>query len=76
MNQTVYLTDLKEVVKITKKEEIDTFSSKIIHGQMKTMLHGNDIHVKTQALKEGDGPYLSHGLSVVNMHIKVISGSK
>ena len=31
-NQTVDLTDLNEAVKMTKKEEEDTFSSKIIHG--------------------------------------------
>ena len=30
----------------------------------------------TQPLKGGDGPHLPHGLSVVNMYIKVISGSK
>ena len=32
MHQTVDLTELKEAVKMTKKEEIVTFSSKIIHG--------------------------------------------
>ena len=51
MHQTVDLTDLKEVVKTTKKEEIDVFSSKIIHDQMKTMLLGNNMHVITQSLK-------------------------
>ena len=34
-HQTVEPTDLKEAVKMTKKEEIDTFSSKMIHGQWK-----------------------------------------
>ena len=34
------------------------------------------MHVMTQALKGGDGPHLPHGLSVVNMYTKVISGSK
>ena len=33
--------DLNEVVKMTKKEEVNTFSSKIIHSQMKTLLLGN-----------------------------------
>ena len=37
-NQTVVLTDLNKAVKMTKKEGIDTFSSKIIHGQTKSML--------------------------------------
>ena len=32
-NQTVDLTDLNEAVKMTKKEEIDAFLSKIILGQ-------------------------------------------
>ena len=32
MHQTVDLTDLKEAVKMTKKEEIDAFLFKIIHG--------------------------------------------
>ena len=37
-NQMVDQIDLNEVVKTTKKEEIDAFSSKIIHGRTKTML--------------------------------------
>ena len=32
MNQTVDPTELNEVVKTTKKEELDTFLSKVIHG--------------------------------------------
>ena len=69
-------TDLNEVVKTTKREEVDTFSSKIINGQMKTLLLGNNVHVMTQSLKGSDGPHLPHGLSVVNMYTEVISGSK
>ena len=61
---------------MTKKEEIDAFSSKIIHGQIKTMLLGNNMHVMTQSLRGGDGPHLPLSLSVVNMYTKVISGSK
>ena len=45
-NQTVDLTDLEEAVKMTKKEQIDAFLSKIIHGKMKTMLLGNNMHVR------------------------------
>ena len=30
----------------------------------------------TQSLKGGDGPHLPHGLNVVNMYTKVISGNK
>ena len=65
-NQIVDQTDLNEAVKMTKREEVDTFLSKIIHGQMKTLLLGNNMYVMTQSLKEGDGPHLPHGLSIVN----------
>ena len=75
-NQRVDLTDLNEALKMTKKEEVDTFLSKILHGQMKSQFLGNSVHVMTQSLKGGDGPHLPHGLSVVNMYTKVISGSK
>ena len=75
-HQTVDLGDLKEAVKTTKKEEIDPFSSKIIHSQMKTMLQRNNMLVITHTLKWGDGPHLPHSLSVVNTYTKVISGSK
>ena len=76
LHQTVDLTVLKEVVKMTKKEEIDAFSSKIIHSQMKTMLLGNNMHVMTQSLKGGDRPHLPYSLSVVNTYTEVISRSK
>ena len=58
MHETVDLTDLKEVVNVTKKEEIDAFSSKFTHSQIKTMLLGNNMHVMTQSLGVGDGPHL------------------
>ena len=76
MHQTVDSTDLKEAVKTTKKKERDAFLSKIIYGQMKTMLLGNNMHVMTQSLKGGDGPHLPHSLNVVNMYTNVITGSK
>ena len=75
-NQAVDSTYLDEVVKTTKKEEVDTFSSKLIHSWTKTLLLGNNMHMVTQSLKEADGPNLLSGLSVVNMYIKVISGGK
>ena len=40
------------------------------------MLLGNNMHLMTQSQKGGDGPQLPHGLSIVNMYTKVISGSK
>ena len=74
--QIVDPNNLKEVVKMTKKEEIDAFTSKIIHSQTKTMILGKNMYVMTQSLRRGDGPYLPHSLSVMNMYNKVISGSK
>ena len=76
MHKTMDPTDLKEVVKMTKKQEIDAFSSKIMYSQMKTMLLGNNMHVRTLAFKGGAGPHLPQGLSVVNMYTEMISGSK
>ena len=69
-------TDLNEVVKMTKKEEVDAFSSKIIHDWMKTLLLEKQHVCNAPSLKGGDGPHLPHGLSVVNMYTEVISGSK
>ena len=74
--QTENLTDLKEAVKRTKKEEIDVSSSKITHDQTNTILLENSMHVITQALKGGDGPHLPQDLSVVNTYTELISGSK
>ena len=76
MHQRGDPTDLKEAVKMTKKEEMDAFLSNIIHSQMKTMLLGNNMYVMIQSLKGGDGPPLASGLSVVNTYTEVISGSK
>ena len=76
MHHTMDPTNLKEADKMTKKEEIDAFSSKIIHSQMKTMLLGNNMHVMTQSLRGGDGPHLPYSSSVVNIYTEVISGNK
>ena len=76
MHQTMDLTELEEAVKMTKKEEIDASSSKIVHSQMKIMLLGNNMHMMTQFLRGDDGPHLPHSLSVVNTYTEVISGSK
>ena len=59
-----------------KREEIDGFSSKIIHGQTKTMLLGNNVHLMMQTQKGGDGPWLSHRLSVINTYTEVTTGSR
>ena len=69
-------TKLNEAVKTTKREEIDVYSSKIIHGQMKTLLLESNMHVMTQTLRGGNGTHLPHRLSVVTTYTKVTTGSK
>ena len=61
---------------MTKKEEIDAFMSKIIHGQTKTLLLGNNMHVMSQSLKGGDGPHVHHSLTVMNTNTEVGSRNK
>ena len=70
------LTDLNDAVKTTKREEINAFSSKIIHAQTKTMFLGSNMHMMAQTLKEEDGPCLPHGLSIMNTYTKMTMGSK
>ena len=40
------------------------------------MFLGHKMHVMTQPLMGGDGPYLPHSFSMVNMYTEVISGNK
>ena len=75
-NQAMDLTDLNEAVKTMKKEEIDAFSSKIIHAQMKTMFLGSNMHMMMQTLEENDRSCLPHGLSVMNTYTEMTSGNK
>ena len=58
LHQPVDQTNLNETVKMVKKEGVDTFSSKVIHAQMKLMLLRNNTNVMTEVLKGGDGPCL------------------
>ena len=67
---------MNEAAKMTKKEEINAFSSKIIHAQTKTMFLGSNMHMMTQVLEEGDGSYLPHRLSVMNTYTKMATGGK
>ena len=76
MNCTMDLTNLNEAVRMTKKEEINAFSSRIIHGQTEAMLLGSNMLVMIQALEEGYGPHLPHGLSVMNTYTEMVMGSK
>ena len=75
-NQTMGPTDLNEAVKMIKIEEIEAFSSKIIHTQTKTIFLGSNMHVMMQALGGGDGPCLPHSLSVMNTYTKMTTGNK
>ena len=75
-NQIMGLINLNEVVKTIRKEEINTFSSKIIHAQTKIILLGSNMHVMIQTLEEGEEPCLHHGLSIMNTYTKMMTGSK
>ena len=74
-NQPVDPANLNEAVKTTKKE-VDTFLSKITHGEIKNLFWGNNMLVMIQSLKGGDGPHLPPSLSMVNTYTEVISRSK
>ena len=67
---------MDESVKAIKKEEIDVFSTKIIHARTKTMFSGSKVHVMMQALKWGDGPCLPHGWSIMNTYTEMTTVSK
>ena len=49
-----------------KQEEIEIFSSRIVHGCTKTVLLGNNMYVMTQVPEKGGEPCLPHGLSAAN----------
>ena len=59
-----------------KLEEIDAFSSKVVHGCTKTVLLGNKMHVMIQAPGKGEEPSLPHGLSIVNTYTEMTTGSR
>ena len=75
-DQTKDLANLNEAFKTTKREEIDAFSSKIIHGQIKTMLLDNNMHVMVQTLRGGDGLCFPHSLSIMNTYTELTTRSK
>ena len=75
-SQTLGLTEMRKAVKMMKREEIDAFLSKVIHGQTNTMSLGNNIYVMTQAPEEEEEPCLPHGMSMVNTYTEMTTGSK
>ena len=69
-------TDLNEAVKTTKQEEIEAFSSQIVHVSTKTVLQGDNMYVMTQAPEKGEEPCLPHGLCMGNTYTKMTTVSK
>ena len=62
------LTDINEAVKMMKHEEIEVFSSQIVHGHTKTVLLGNSMYVMTQVPEKGEEHCLPHGLCMANTY--------
>ena len=58
-----------------KQEEIEVFSSKIVHGCTKTVLLGNKMYVMTQGPEKVEDPILPHGLSMANTYTEMTTGS-
>ena len=75
-HQTLGLTYLNKAVKLTKREEIDAFSSEVIHSHTKTMFLSNSMYVMTQAPEKGEVPCLPHGLSMLNTYTQMTTGSR
>ena len=69
-------TDINETMKTIKQEEIEAFSSQILHGHTKTVLQGNGMYMMTQAPEKGEEPCLPHGLCVANTYNETTTGSK
>ena len=67
---------MNEAVKTIKWEEIEAFSSKIVHGHMKIVLWGNSMYRVTQVPEKGEEPCLPHNLSVVNAYTEMTTGSR
>ena len=68
-------TDLNEMVKTKKSEEIKGFLSKVIHTQTATMFLECNLHVMIHTLCKVDKP-LPHDLAIQNMYTEMTTGSK
>ena len=68
-------TKYDEVVTTNNSEMIDTFSSRIIYGRMKTAFTSVRLNVMTQALRADEGP-LPQGLTIENTYTEMCNGSK
>ena len=62
-------------MKTTKWEEVEAFSSKIVHGHTKTVLLGNNMYIMTQAQEKGEESCLPHGLSIANTYTETATGN-
>ena len=69
-------TNLNKAVKMTKKERINAFSSKIIHAQTKAMFLDGNMHVMMWVLEEGTGSHLPHGFSIINTYTEMATWGK
>ena len=69
-------TNINEAVMMMKPEEIEAFSSQIIHGYTKNMLWGNGMYIMTLTPEKGKEPCLPYGLCVANTYTKMTTGSK
>ena len=67
---------MNEAVKSTKHEEVEAFSSKIVHSHTKTVLLGSNMYIMTQAPGRGKEPCLPHDLSVVNTYTEMTTGGR
>ena len=65
--------NLNEAVMMTKWEEIEAFSSQIVHGHTKTVLWGSNMYITPE---KGEEPCLPHGLCVANTYTEMPNGSK
>ena len=63
-------------MKTTSQEEIEAFSSKIVHGHTKIVLLGNIMYIITQAWEKGEEPCLPHGLIMATTYTKMTTSSR
>ena len=75
-NQTADPINLNEVVKTTKKAEIDAFFVQNHTWLNKNLTLGKQHACNDKGTEGGDGPYSPNGLSIVNTYTEVTTGSK
>ena len=66
--------NLNEILRTKEKEEIEPFSTQIIHRKLRLRLTGHKMHVMTTAFAEGEGTTL-YRLQVQNVYTDLRDGS-